>query len=130
VAEDFWTNLLEYLDILFIDVMAVFNSGRLLQVFFTILLILPKVGDDAPLMKDPDHERCMEGVNEEGLIVFKCMDGDDKDMAIDDLTTTYTPFATIIDQKGDIGKLSDRGEKDYFDSEEDDEITQLSSDRS
>ena len=81
-------------------------------------------------MKDPDYERCMEGVNEEGLIVFKCMDGDYLDMAIDDLTTSYTPLATIIDQEENIGKLSDREDKDYFDSEEDDEITQLSSDRS
>ncbi|KAK2713921.1 hypothetical protein QYM36_009718 [Artemia franciscana] len=77
--------------------MAVFNAGRPLQVIFIILLILPKVGDDAPLMKDSDYERCMEGVNEEGLVVFKCMDGDDKDMTIDELTTNYTPFATIID---------------------------------
>ncbi|KAK2710500.1 hypothetical protein QYM36_009178 [Artemia franciscana] len=81
-------------------------------------------------MKDPDNERCMEGVNEEGLTVFKCMDGDYLDMAIDDLTTSYTPLATIIDQEENIGKLSDREDKDYFDSEEDDEITQLSSDRS
>ncbi|KAK2724651.1 hypothetical protein QYM36_001220 [Artemia franciscana] len=72
----------------------------------------------------------MEGVNEEGLNVFKCMDGDDKDMAIDELTTTYTPFLTIIDQKEDIEKLIDEEDKDYFDSEEDDEITQHSFDRS